>query len=148
MTESYQWSDTTRFVVREMSHKQHFGCSAALNQWLQAIEPHGMDSFAYWKALVGVLIPFSRIEIYHEDVLLPNGVHVLDNETFILPMTVECLDNLPATVAKFLIDATAVENRMVLENFQRGIARWTTTLSARLSASGVSPTPVSNSPMI
>jgi len=137
MADILQWNTSTRIVVREMSHKQHFACSIALNHWIQTLQPSEMDAFAYWKALVSVLIPFARIEIYRDDVRLSEGVHVLDGETFVLPMTVECLDNLPATVAKFLIDATASENRMVLENFQQGIARWTTTLSARLSASGV-----------
>jgi hypothetical protein len=146
MTSALQWNDTTRIVVREMSHKQHFACSAALNQWMQTLQPDKMDAFAYWKELVAVLIPFSRIEIYHNNIPLPAGTHVLGDETFVLPLTMECLDNLPATVAKFLIDATALENRMVLENFQHWIASWTATLSARVSASGVSPTPTLSSP--
>jgi hypothetical protein len=133
--QTHQWNDHIRIVVSEMSHKQHFACSAALNKFIQTVNPAELEAFDYWKAIVGVLIPFSRVEVYRDNVKLPEGQHDIDGACITLPVTVECLDELPATLAMFLINATASENRVTLENFTSGIVTRTETLSERLSVS-------------
>lgn len=133
--ESLQWNEHIRVVVSEMSHKQHFACSAALNQFINAVDPAKLEAFDYWKAIVGVLIPYSRVEVYRDNVRLPEGTHDIDGASIVLPLTVECLDDLPASLAMFLINTTASENRVTLENFTRGIVSKTETLSERSSVS-------------
>ena len=135
MPQSHQWNDHIRVVVSEMSHKQHFACSAALSRFAQSMPPRNMEPFEYWKSIVSQFILYSRVEVYRDNVKLPDGEHDIDDACITLPVTVECLDNLPASLALFLINATASENRLILENFTQRIAIMTGTLSALKSGS-------------
>lgn len=133
MSQTRQWNDRTRIVVSEMSHKQYLGCSVALNQFAWSGKPEDMDAFGYWKTIVGKIIPYSRIDVYQDNVKLPDGTHDIEGAILTLPVTVECLDDLPASLASFLIEATYQENRIVLKDFTQRMAQMTATLSAQLS---------------
>lgn len=137
MSQVYQWGERVRVVVSEMSHRQYFACSVALNQFAFGGKPDEMDAFGYWKTIVSKIMPYSRVEVYRDNVRLPDGTHDIDGTTLVLPVTVECLDELPASLAQFLIEATASENRVVFRNFTMRMAEMTAMLSA--PASGNTP---------
>lgn len=141
MSQAYQWGERVRVVVSEMSHKQYFACSVALNQFAFGGMPEDMDAFGYWKTIISKIMPYSRVEVYRDNVKLPEGIHDIDGVTLTLPVTVDCLDELPASLAQFLIEATAAENRVVFRNFTKRIAEMTAMLSAPASGSTPSARP-------
>lgn len=135
---SLQWNDHIRVVVSEMSHKQYLACSVALNDFAFSGIPKEMDAFGYWRHIVEKIMPYSRIEVYRDNLKLPNGEHDIDGACITLPVTAECLDELPASLATFLIESTASENRVVFRNFTRRMAEMTAMLSAPASGNTLS----------
>ena len=128
--QTLQWNDRIRVVISEMSHKQYMACSVALNDFAFSGIPASVDAFGYWREIITCIMPYSRVEVYRDNVKLPDGQHDIDNACITLPVTSECLDELPASLAQFLIEATASENRVNFRNFTKRIAEMTAMLSA------------------
>jgi hypothetical protein len=118
---SLQWNEHIRIVVSEMSWKQQIACSAEFVAWMQA-ESTKQDQLARQVTIITMLILHSRVRVYRDDELLAAGAHDLgDGVTLTLPLTKESLEDLPASLAGFLVKAAQEENPQTITNFMRGL---------------------------
>lgn len=126
-----------RLVVSEMSWKQQLACSRQFTQWITGGEAQGQNPFEKQVALATMLTLYSDIRLYQDNEQLPPGTYQLaENVTLTLPLTAEGLNNLPLSIAQFLVVTTQEVNPLALQNFLAGATEMLANLSALPSASG------------
>lgn len=125
-----KWNDHIRITLNEMSWKQQLACSTAFLDWLQSASA-AQDAFGRQVAIIELLILHSRIRVYQDDTLLPDGIHDIgDGILLALPLTKAALDDLPASLAQFLVTAAQEENPQTISNFTEGLTATTKTIPA------------------
>jgi hypothetical protein len=140
-------NDRYRITVSEMSRRSQLTISSWFNDWLAG----GKDNLDKLKTVTAIstqVILHSRLALYQDGEKLPDGTYTLEEGAVLtLPLTEECLNELPASLVAWLIDAAGTENSLILETFLAGtqaMAKRGQRIRARLSASGLSnkpPTP-------
>jgi len=130
-----------RMTISEMSRRSQLVISSWFNEWLLSTQGEVIPKFKTVSAISTQVILHSRVALYRGDERLSDGLHKIeDGLTITLPLTEAGLDDLPASVAAWMIDAAGQENASTLANFLAGIRAATTngkTTFARLSANGL-----------
>lgn len=127
-----QWNDHVRFVVTEMSWKQQLACSVEFKAWLDS-DAGLQDPFSKQVAIATMLLLYSRVQVYFDGGLLPDGKHTLgEGVVLTLPLTKDSVEDLPGSIVQFLIRAAQEENPTAIANFTEGLMAMTANLSARL----------------
>lgn len=135
-----------RLTVGEMSRQSHLDLSTWFNGWFNG-GGEQLEKLQTVSAISTQVILRSRIALYRGAEKLPDGTYdIEDGLTITLPLTEAGLNNLPASLVVWLIDAAGRENAIVLEGFLAAVRVATANMkmtSARLSANGPSsrPTP-------
>jgi hypothetical protein len=142
--QSHDVNDHYRITLSEMSRRSQVEISTWFNGWL-AGSGDMLDKLKVVSAISTQVILYSRLALYRDGEKLPEGTYELeDGVTITLPLTEVCLNELPASLVAWLIDAAGRENAFVLESFlagARAIQKNMTNRLARRSASGPSNEP-------
>lgn len=146
--QAYDLPGGYRITVGEMSRKSQLAISTWFNDWFSG-GGEQLGKLQSVSAISTQVILHSRIGLYKGSEKLPNGTYTPEEDMVItLPLTEACLNELPASLVTWLIDAAGRENATVLEGFLAGVRAMTArgmTTYARLSASGPLSKPTSPS---
>lgn len=143
---SLELNEQYRLTVSEMSRKSQLAISTWYNGWISG-GGDNLEKLKFVSAISTQVILHSRLTLYKDGEKLADGTYIPEDGTVItLPMTEACLNDLPASLAAWLIDAAGRENPLILETFlavARRVLKNGKTMQERLSASGQSskPTP-------
>ncbi len=122
---SLQWNAQYRIVVSEMSWKEQLACSAEFVAWMSD-KATAHDSFANQVAIATMLTLHSRVRVYRGESLLSNGTYDLgEGVTITLPLTKEGIEDLPGSLAQFLIQSSQEVNPQAIANFLDGVTAMT-----------------------
>lgn len=136
---SLELNDRYRLTVSEMSRKSQLVISTWYNGWISG-GGDNLDKLKFVSAISTQVIVNSRLSLYRDGEKLPDGTYTVEDDTTItLPMTEACLNDLPASLAAWLIDAAGRENPLILETFlavARRVLKNGTKIHERLSDSG------------
>jgi len=106
-----------RVTVSEMSRRSQLAISSWFNEWITGAGKNApkLDTVSTISTQV---ILHSRLALYREGVKCADGMHVIeDGVVFPVPMTEDALNELPASLVAWLIDAAGRENESTLQNF-------------------------------
>jgi hypothetical protein len=145
--QSLDFNNHCRITVSEMSRRSQLEISSWFNDWI-AGGKENLDKLKTVTAISTQVILHSRIALYMDGEKMPDGLYMMEEGAVqTLPLTEECLNELPASLVAWLIDAAGTENSLILANFlagTRAVVRNGQRTHARLSASGLlnkPPTP-------
>ena len=126
--------------LSEMSRRSQLAISSWFNEWF--LSTRGADKLQTVSAISTQVILHSRLTLSRNGERLPDGVYTIEEGMVIaLPLTETSLNDLPASLVAWMIDAAGRENAGTLANFLAGIRTATTNgkmAFARLSVSGLS----------
>lgn len=124
------WNEHIRVVVSEMSWKQQLEAAAEFLAWVQDEAPK-QEPLQRQASLALMLILHSRISVYRDNVLLEHGTHDIGDGVFLaLPLTKSGLEELPVSLAKFLLVSGQEANPQTIASFLDGLTVTTAQLSA------------------
>ncbi len=137
--QSRELSNNYRLTVSEMSRKSQLAISTWFNSWF-AGGSNILTKLQTVSEISTQIILHSRLTLYKGSERCENGTYVIDDEiTLALPLTETGLNDQPASLVAWLIDAAGRENAVTLEGFLASVrvmsARMTTTFE-RLSDNG------------
>lgn len=143
---SIDLTDEYRFVISEMTRRDHLDISAWFNDWIL----EGGDNLKRLKAVTAIstkIVIASRHSLYKGGEKLPDGTYEIeDGFSLTLPMTAASLDDLPLSFTAWLIDSAGRIHPHILETFlvsAQRIERSITKPTASASVSGQSEKPIS-----
>jgi hypothetical protein len=128
-----------RLTVSEMSRKSQLAISTWFNEWITGIgkDAPKLDTVSNISTQV---ILHSRVVLYKDGIECTNGTYdIEEGVTIVIPLTVTCLDEMPASLFVWFADAAGQENALVLRTFLAGVRVMTTRgtkIYERLSDSG------------
>lgn len=110
-----------RLTVSEMSRRAQLEISTWFNNWM-AGGGSNLEKLQSVTAISTQVILHSRIALHRDTEKLPDGTYTLaDGTVLTLPLTEVCLNDLPASLVAWLIDAAGRENTLTLESFLAGM---------------------------
>jgi hypothetical protein len=137
--QALDYGDGFRITVAEMSRRSQLTISSWFNDWLTG-SGDTPDKLKTVSAISTQVILHSRIALHRNGEKLPEGTYALeDGVTVTLPLTEDSLNDLPASLVAWLIDAAGKENPLILGTFlaaTRVLATSGQKTLERLSASG------------
>lgn len=106
--------------IREMSRKSQLSISQWFRGWIADLSSDITKLQTVTEISTQVIL-HSHITLYRNDVRLTDGTYDLEEGVrFTLPLTAECLNDLPVSLAADMIDAAGKENSFVLASFLAG----------------------------
>lgn len=110
-------TDEYRFVISEMNRRDHLVLSTWYNEWIL----EGGDNLKRLQAVTTIstkIVLASRHALYRNGEKLPDGTYEIEDGFIItLPMTAECLNELPLSFTAWLIDSAGRIHPHILETF-------------------------------
>lgn len=114
-----------RLTVSEMSRRSQLDISTWFNEWMIGGGAK-LDKLHTVSEISTQIILHSRIALYRDGAKLTEGVYRLNEDiTIELPLSEANLDDLPASLVTWLIDAAGRENATTLESFLAGVTLMT-----------------------
>jgi hypothetical protein len=118
-------------TVGEMSWKTQLQCAREFTTWITH-EAEDLDVFNKQVSIATLVTLYAPIVLSREGERVSTGTFDLgEGVTLTLPLTRESLDNLPTTLAQFLVTGAVQENQTVLDNFLAGAQTLVLRLSGR-----------------